>query len=129
MSEKMSEATNALNWFEIAVTDIDRARKFYETIFDIHMMPMDMEGIQMVAFPSMPPQVGGSLCKSDMHQPSAEGAVIYLNGNPDLQKVVDKVDAAGGKVLMPKTEIPGDNGFMAFILDTEGNKLGIHSND
>jgi predicted enzyme related to lactoylglutathione lyase len=56
-----------------------------------------------------------------------EGVVLYLNGDPDLDNVLNKVEGAGGKVVMPKVSI-GDNGFMAFFIDTEGNKMGLHSN-
>jgi predicted enzyme related to lactoylglutathione lyase len=127
MSEKLSGNTNALNWFEIPAIDIERGKKFYENIFDVQMMSMDMMGMQMAMFPSMPPHVGGALVKSDQHKPSMDGAVVYVNGNPDLQKVLDKVVQAGGQILMPKTLIDEETGYMAFILDTEGNKLGIHS--
>ncbi len=127
MSEKLGGGTNALNWFEIPATDIERGKKFYETIFEIQMMSMDMMGMQMAGFPSMPPHVGGALVKSDQHKPSMDGAAIYLNGNPDLQLVLDRVEHAGGKVLMPKTKIDDHIGFMAFILDSEGNKVAIHS--
>jgi predicted enzyme related to lactoylglutathione lyase len=67
------------------------------------------------------------LVKSDDHKPSMEGVVLYLNGDPDLDNVLNKVEGAGGKVVMPKVSI-GDNGFMAFFIDTEGNKMGLHSN-
>ncbi len=67
------------------------------------------------------------MVKSDDHKPSMEGVVLYLNGDPDLDNVLNKVEGAGGKVVMPKVSI-GDNGFMAFFIDTEGNKMGLHSN-
>lgn len=127
MSEKLSSATNALNWFEIPATDIERGKKFYETVFELQMMTMDMMGMKMAMFPSMPPHVGGALVESNQHKPSMEGAVIYINGNPDLQIVLDRVEQAGGQVLMPKTMIDKETGYMAFISDTEGNKVGIHS--
>ena len=53
--------------------------------------------------------------------------MIYLNGNPDVQKVLDKVEAAGGKILVPKTEISPEYGFMAVFIDSEGNRIGLHS--
>jgi predicted enzyme related to lactoylglutathione lyase len=127
MANKLSEDTNALNWFEIPVNDLDRAASFYETIFDIKLMRGIMGPFEMAAFPSRPPHSSGSLVKSEMHKPSAEGQVVYLNGNPDLQLVLDKVEQAGGKVVLPKTVISAEAGFMALIIDTEGNKVGIHS--
>ncbi len=127
--EKLSANTNALNWFEIPMTDSARARKFYETIFDIQMQPIDMLGMEMLMFPSQSPKSGGGLVKSPDHKPSTEGALIYLNGNPDLQLVLDRIDAAGGKITMPKTFIDPDTGYMAFFLDTEGNLVGLHSGE
>ena len=61
-------------------------------------------------------------------KPSAtDGPLIYLNGNPDVQKVLDKVEHAGGKIMVPKTMISPEFGFMAVILDTEGNRIALHS--
>lgn len=124
--EKLSIATNALNWFEIPVTEVARAKKFYETTFDIEMHQMEMMGMQMVMFPSQMPKSGGALVKSQNHKPSTEGSIIYLNANPNLQSILDKIETAGGKITMPKTSI-GENGNMAFFIDTEGNLVGLHS--
>jgi predicted enzyme related to lactoylglutathione lyase len=129
MIEKMSANTNALNWFEISVNDMPRARAFYEKAFDMSMVPMDMMDIQMCMFPSEPPHTGGAIVKGPMHKPSEEGAVIYLNANPDLQRVLDRIEIAGGKIRMLKTLISPENGYMAFFVDTEGNVVGLHSNE
>ena len=127
MMEKLGPSTNALNWFEISVNDIDRAVKFYEDIFDIKFVRMDMMGMKMAGFPPEPPHSGGALVQSNDHKPSMDGAVIYLNGNPDLQLVLDRVAEAGGQIVMGKTLIDEQIGYMAFFIDTEGNKLGLHS--
>jgi predicted enzyme related to lactoylglutathione lyase len=129
MNNKMSAETNAVNWFEIPVKEITRASKFYETIFDIKMTPMEMMGMKMAMFPPTGANgtVGGSLVQSQMHQPSEKGTVIYLNANPDLQVVLNQVEKAGGKVTMPKTLINEQTGYMAFFADTEGNIVGLHS--
>ncbi len=122
---------NAISWFEIPATNLDRATKFYETIFGISLTPLDMSNIQMRLFPldDMMTGVGGALVASGgFHVPSAtDGPLIYLNGNPDVQNILDKVEAAGGKIMVPKTEISPDYGFMAVIFDTEGNRIGLHS--
>ena len=125
----MDNTTNALNWFEIAAKDLDRAQKFYEQVFGITMESMDMPGLEMRMFPGngMNGKVGGALVRSGMHKPSAEGALIYLNANPDLSDALSRVVAAGGKVLMPKTRISDDIGYMAFFSDTEGNSVAMHS--
>ena len=122
---------NAISWFEIPTTDINRAQKFYETIFGISMIPMEMPNIKLRMFPldDMMTQVGGALVDSGgFHNSSIElGVLIYLNANPDVQLVLHKVEAAGGKVLVPKTEISPEYGSMGVFLDTEGNRIGLHS--
>mgnify|MGYP003413283687 CR=1 FL=1 len=124
----MTAKDNALNWFEISVQDIKRAKKFYESVFSIKMQEMDMMGTKMAFFPFDPVsgKVSGGLCQCKMHKPSKAGVKVYLNGNPDLKKALSKVEKAGGKITMPKTSI-GENGFMAFFNDTEGNSIGLHS--
>ena len=74
-------------------------------------------------------QVGGALVDSGgFHKPSGtDGPLIYLNGNPDLQNILDKVEAAGGKIMVPKTVISPEYGDMAVIIDSEGNRIGLHS--
>jgi uncharacterized protein len=128
MNEKMSSDTNAINWFEIPVKDIARAKKFYENIFEIKMEDMEMPGMKYAMFPFSPMsgKVSGGLAQSQMHTPGMTGSIIYLNANPDLQNVLSRIEKAGGKVTMPKTSI-GQNGFMAFFTDTEGNNMALHS--
>ena len=122
---------DAISWFEIPTTDINRAQKFYENIFEMKMQELEFEGVKMRMFPLDDPMtgVGGALVQTDgFHNPSEkDGPLIYLNGNPDLQKVLDKVESAGGKIQMPKTEISPEYGFMAVIIDTEGNRIGLHN--
>lgn len=125
----MDQNTNALNWFEIPVTDLERAKHFYQVIFSIHMENMDMPGMQMAGFPYGlgSGNVSGALVKSDYHKPSIDGVVIYLNANPNLTSVLEKVEAEGGRIMMPKTEITPEIGYMAMFIDTEGNKIALHS--
>lgn len=121
---------NAISWFEIPATDLSRAQKFYETIFGITMIAMDFPNLKMRMFPLEDPMgVGGALCDSGgFHKPSAtEGPLIYLNANPDVQQVLDKVEGAGGSILVHKTQISPEYGYMAVITDTEGNRIALHS--
>jgi uncharacterized protein len=122
---------SAISWFEIPSNDLDRATKFYEAIFGVSLFPLDMPNIKMRMFPIDDPMtgVGGAVVHSGgFHKPSAtDGPLIYLNGNPDVQIVLDKVEKAGGKIMVPKTEISPEYGFMAVIIDTEGNRIGLHS--
>lgn len=123
--------TNAISWFEIGTSDLERATKFYETIFDLKLNPLDLPNIKMRMFPldNLMTGIGGALVDSGgFHKPSStDGPLIYLNGNPDVQKILDRVEAAGGKIMVPKTEISPEYGFMAVIIDTEGNRIGLHS--
>jgi len=117
---------NWTEWFEIPVTDMDRAKKFYERLFEVSLEMMDMGNFKMGIFPHG--SVGAALCWSPCHyQPSDHGVTVYMNANPDLQTVLDRVEPCGGKVLMPKKQISPEHGFMALFLDSEGNRLALHS--
>ena len=125
----MDSSVNSINWFEVPATDIARAKKFYENIFSIKMEQMDMMGMKMAMFPAenMNGKVSGAVVESQMHKPSADGAKLYFNGNPDLSAALGKVEGAGGKITMPKTKINDEIGYMAFFNDTEGNGVALHS--
>ncbi|TXB66899.1 VOC family protein [Vicingus serpentipes] len=124
----MDSTTNALNWFEIPALDIERSKKFYETIFDIEMTLMDMGDEKLALFPFEPGtgKASGAIATGEYHKPSDKGTFVYLNANPTMDNVLAKVEAAGGKILQPKFSI-GENGFVAYIQDTEGSVVGIHS--
>ncbi|MEI6311965.1 MAG: VOC family protein [Bacteroidota bacterium] len=127
----MTSKENSLNWFEISVTDIKRAKKFYETIFEIEMYEMNMMDSLMAFFPAEPGngKASGALVQSNLHTPSVAGAKIYLNANPDLAPVLARVESAGGSITIPKSGINGGEfGYMAFIIDSEGNEVALHSN-
>jgi len=126
----MDKSTNSLNWFEIPATDLSRAKKFYQTIFDISLDETVTGKSKMAFFPADPDsgKASGALVQSPYHMPSNEGSVIYLNANPSMDKVISRVEAAGGKIVVPKTSV-GKYGNIAFINDSEGNKVGIHSMD
>jgi len=122
--------THAINWFEIPVSDFDRAKKFYETVFDFQM-PENMMGPARMGFLLYDFQNGGRggaiVHNPEFYTPSANGSLIYLNCEPDLQVNLEKVESAGGKILTPKTHIGQNLGFWALILDTEGNRIAFHS--
>jgi len=119
---------NTISWFEIPSTDINRAQKFYETIFDIKMIPIEFPH-QMRVFPTESPlNINGAIChKAEFYTPSALGTLVYLNGNPDIQKILDKIEVAGGKIVVPKLEVSPEHGHIAVFIDTEGNRVGLHS--
>lgn len=121
---------NAISWFEIPTKDLNRAQKFYEAIFQIKMTALDLEQIKMRMFPLEDPMgVGGALVHNDQFYKSSatDGPLLYLNGNPDVQLVLDRVEAAGGKIQVPKTMISPEYGYMAIFIDTEGNRIALHS--
>ncbi len=125
------EMKHAISWFEIPATDLERATHFYQTIFGVTLLPMDMENIRMRIFPVTDNMVGisGAIVDSGgFHKPSAtDGPLIYLNGNPEVQWLLDRVEAAGGTIMVPKTQISEEHGYMAVIIDTEGNRIGLHA--
>lgn len=114
-------------WFEIPVTDMKRAQTFYETVFDtqIHVMELGPE-FQMGIFPHS--EVGCALVYNpSFYKPADGGVTVYLNANPDLQVALDRIEPAGGKILVPKKQISEEHGYMALFLDSEGNRMALHS--
>lgn len=117
---------------EIPVSDIERSKKFYENILDIETVKREDGNDEAVFFPFNPHivqatsgRVTGVLSKTARNSPSINGTVVYINASPDIQVVLDKVEKAGGKIITPKTQIPA--GFIAIIIDTEGNRVGLHA--
>jgi uncharacterized protein len=132
--KKIDEQTNILTWFEIPVSDIDRAKTFYETILEIEMIKRADGNDEAVFFPFNPNviqaisgRVTGVLSKTDRNSPSGNGTLVYINASPNIQNVLDKVEPAGGKIIAPKIKIPA--GFIAIIIDSEGNKVGLHAEE
>ena len=121
---------HAISWFEIPTADLDRATKFYETILGITLVPMDMPNFKMRMFPVQDNMTGisGALTYApDFYQPQDNGTLVYLNANPDVQLVLDRIVAAGGKILVPKTEISPEIGYMGVFMDSEGNRVALHA--
>jgi predicted enzyme related to lactoylglutathione lyase len=119
---------NVINWFEIPVKNFDRASEFYSAVLggEIHQLDTPA-GSKMGFLPGNEPKsVGGAIVKGEGYEPATKGSLVYLNGGDDLSKPLAKVEKNGGKVVMPKTSI-GENGFIAYFTDTEGNRVGFHS--
>lgn len=123
----METLKNSLNWFEIPVTDFERAKKFYSEIYEFDMPIQQMGNAEMGFLPVERGGIGGAIVKCDEYEPSRKGSVVYLNGGEDLQVVLDRIEAAGGSIEVPKFKISDENGHCAFFIDTEGNRVGIHS--
>ncbi len=114
-------------WFEIPVDDFDRAKSFYETIFQTSIDAIDFGPFKMGLFPHK--KVGCAICKGDGYKTGDAGTVVYMNANPDLQHVQDRIEAAGGKIIQAKKQISPEHGFMALFIDSEGNRLALHSDN
>lgn len=113
--------------FEIPATEISRAVDFYQAILDIKIEKMDFSGMQMGLFPSEGQMTFGVIIQGEDYKPSANGVTIYLNGGDNLQIILDKVEKKGGKIVVPKTLHADESGYFAMFIDTEGNRLGLHS--
>ena len=123
----MTGPAHALNWFEIPVTDFPRAKRFYEAVLGHPVEELDMGSTTMGMFSTDPNAIGGAIVHGEGFVPSQQGTTVYLNGGADLAAMLARVEGAGGSVVMPKTEIGNDFGFFAFFIDTEGNRVGLHS--
>ena len=120
---------NPVVWFEIYVKDMDRAKKFYESVFKVSLnhLPAPIPGLEMWAFPMIEEAMGcaGALTKMEGMDPQGIGTIVYFTCN-DCAVESSRVEEAGGAVHRPKTSI-GEHGYMALIQDTEGNTIGLHS--
>lgn len=128
----MSETKHVISWFELPVSDIDRAKKFYESIFQTELVFMDMgDDFKMAVFPGDQNTISGALVlNTSWYKPSnTDGPLIYLNGNPDLKIIEERIEPAGGKVTIPKRQISPEHGHMAVFEDTEGNRVALHSDN
>ena len=129
----MSNPRNPVGWFEIYVADMDRARKFYETVFGFEMqsLPMaeteDSDGLEMLMFPGNPSEPGccGALCRMAECDPGGNSTLVYFSC-ADCAEEESRVAAAGGQVVKPKFSI-GEYGFISLVTDSEGNLIGLHN--
>lgn len=116
---------HAINWFELPVTDLDRARRFYETVLGTRLKAETFGGMPMAMFPAGGDAVGGALVLDARRTPGG-GTIVYLNASGILDECAARIESAGGKVLLPKTDI-GEPGHILLLLDTEGNQVGLHA--
>lgn len=122
--------THAINWFEIPVRDIDRAQRFYETLLN---RPLRREAMgpesTLAVFPyAQGSGAGGCLfAGASAPAPTTSGTVVYLNAEPSLNVVLARLPEAGGKLLLPRVDLPEGMGAFAHIEDSEGNRVGLHA--
>ena len=118
---------NMLNWYEIPANDFERAVKFYETLLDITIDTREMHGMKIGFMPQQGDAVGGAIMAGPGQFPGASGVTMYFKGGRDLAAALARVEPAGGVVVMPKTLLSEQNGHIALLRDTEGNRIGLHS--
>ena len=118
---------NVVNWFEIPVADMPRAKKFYKSLLNVELQDLPMPGMQLSSFPMVQggEYAAGALAQSENHIPSANGTTVFF-ACEDVSDQLGRVESLGGKVVVPKTSI-GEHGFIAHIMDSEGNKVALHS--
>lgn len=114
---------------EIPTSDFSRAVAFYQNILNVAIEEVDMDGTQMGVLPGEAEAVNVVLVKGIDYKPTTDGAVVYLHAGMDLQPTLDKIAQFGGTVIVKKTEIAPEMGFFALFIDTEGNRLGLHSSN
>jgi hypothetical protein len=124
--EKTETIKDYVSWFEIPAIDFHQAVNFYNQIFGIEMKQNITEVNAMAFFP-VTTGIGGAVIAGPGSIPSDKGPLVYLNGGSDLSLVLNKVEQAGGRIIMPKTLISIDEGYFAIFLDSQGNKLALHS--
>jgi len=119
---------NPVVWFEIPVNNLERAKAFYDAVLDIDIQIVDLGGPRMGMFPAEQGATGasGGLMEYDSYVPSYDGTLVYLSCE-DLQNELDRIEAAGGKILRPKSQISPEHGYMGVIEDSEGNRVALHS--
>lgn len=120
---------NVISWFEIPAADFQRAVTFYSDILEVSLEESEVYGFPMAFFPNEGDGVTGAIVYTKDYEPHPKGTIVYLNAKNKLSDILEKVEASGGKIEIPKTSLGYDGGFgfMAVITDTEGNRIGLHS--
>jgi len=124
---KYNDMNSYLSIFEIPANNFSRAVNFYEKLMEFSIETIDMQGTTMGLFPAENQAVFGAVVKGEGYEPAANGVTIYLNAGENLQHMLDRAVANGAEVVVPKTMIDEENGYFAMFLDTEGNRIGLHS--
>jgi len=115
-----------INWVEIPVSDIKRAKKFYSIILGgIEFQDMENNGAVYALFPVEDKFNCGALVQSEYHKPSSGGIAIYLDSDKDMDNILKHIEKAGGEIIMPKTNTGMEAGYVGMFVDSEGNKIGL----
>ncbi len=122
----MSGSNMLVSWFELPATDLQRAVNFYNEVLGKNLEIVDFNGVNMSMFPMEPGVTSGSLIEAKFSQPSDQGTTVYF-AVEDVEVTCKKVESAGGSIVVPKTKIGDEFGFYGQFMDTEGNRVGLHS--
>lgn len=125
-NKKPAVLKDYVSWFEIPAHNFEQALAFYNHIYDINMETTSSNTHRMAFFPANG-GIGGAVVCGPGSNPSDSGPLLYINGGNDLNNVLNRVEDAGGRVVMKKTLISKEGGYFAIFIDSEGNKLAIHS--
>lgn len=116
-----------LNWIEIPVVNLTRAKQFYSQILGAGFYDMAIGETQYALLSCEDKFNNGALAQGAYYKPCTDGVLIYLNGGDNLENVLSKVPAAGGNIIMPKTHLSKEAGYIGMFIDTEGNRIGVQS--
>jgi predicted enzyme related to lactoylglutathione lyase len=123
----MSASSKVVAWFEIPSVDFDRAVRFYEAALDVKLNRQQFGDQPIAVFSYEEPATGGAIVHNPSIKPARDGVCVYLNAQPTVDAVLARIEKAGGKTDGPVIELPQDIGYIAFFIDTEGNRVGLHS--
>ena len=124
----LAKRGNVPVWFEIPAADLARAAKFYEQVFDLQLKREQIGDAQLAIFPYRSPQgTTGCIAAGADFTPGGQGSLLYLNADPELDPVLQRVAAAGGRIVTPRTALPPGMGYFASFIDSEGNRVGVHA--
>jgi uncharacterized protein len=119
---------NVVAWFEIPASNFSRAVMFYEKLFGVSLKTEKMGPNEMAVFPyDQESAISGCVISGPAYKSGKDGAVVYLNADVGMDALLARVSDVGGQVLLGKTALPPGMGFFAHVLDTEGNRIGVHA--
>jgi predicted enzyme related to lactoylglutathione lyase len=120
--------TTQINWFEIPVTNLSRATRFYEAVFNAKLrVETDFDSAPMAIFNNAAEESCGCLTETKAFKASTDGVLVYLDAGASIQQAIDRVAPAGGKIVLDKLELPKQLGYIAHFIDTEGNRVALHA--
>jgi uncharacterized protein len=115
------------NWIEIPAVDIVRARAFYETVLQVELTPFEQGDLRYAFFPARSVHNTGALVQGPGYVPSTQGPLVYLDGAGRMDAILERVERAGGTILMPRTLLSPEAGEVGMFLDGEGNRIGLQA--